>query len=121
MLEKGIVSGIQKWYFMEDRELTKRDALSWIENTLLKIQSKSTNWNTKAQINKKLVEIKKDKDINNHTKITRKDFLRKAYKYLIVNDTNIEISINYKDLQSFENKKINTIFDKENTWKDRFG
>lgn len=121
MLEKGIVSGIQKWYFMEDRELTKRDALSWIENTLLKIQSKSTNWDTKAQINKKLVEIKKDKDINNHTKITRKDFLRKAYKYLIVNDTNIEISINYKDLQSFENKKINTIFDKENTWKDRFG
>jgi hypothetical protein len=47
---------------MENRELNNKDALVWIENTLIEIKEKSTNPNTKAQIAKKLIEIKKDKN-----------------------------------------------------------
>jgi len=70
---------------MEDKELNQKDALVWIENTLIEIKEKSTNPNTRAQISKKLIEIKKDKD-RRFLKITRKKFLEKAYKYLVIND-----------------------------------
>lgn len=120
MLEKGIISWTKKWYFMEKNNLTWKDALSWIENSLVEIKGKTNNSNTKAQISKKLVEIKKDKD-RNYIPITRKKFLEKTYKYLVVNDNNVWISIKYKDLTSDFNKKANTVFDKDNTWKDKFG
>lgn len=120
MLEKWIVSGTKNWYFMEDKPLIEKDAMSWIETTLVEIKAKTTNPDTKAQITKKLMEIRRDKDRSYKT-ITRKKFLEKVHKYLIVNDNNIGISINYKDLQSRDNKIANTIFDKDNTWKDKFG
>jgi len=120
MLEKWIVSGTKKWYFMEDKELNQKDALVWIENTLIEIKEKSTNPNTRAQISKKLIEIKKDKD-RRFLKITRKKFLEKAYKYLVINDDDTWISIEYQDLLEIDNKKANRIFDKKNTWKDKFG
>jgi len=106
---------------MEEKALSSKDALAWIENTLVEIKSKTKNSNTKAQISKKLIEIKRDKDRNSHKTITRKVFLEKSYKYLVINDNNVGISINYKDLQNIDNKKANTIFDKDNTWKDKFG
>jgi len=121
MLEKGILSWTKKWYFMEKNTLNTKDALAWIENTLIEIKSKTKNSNTKAQISKKLIEIKRDKDRNSYKIITRKNFLEKSYKYLVINDNNVGISINYKDLQDIDNKKANTIFDKNNTWKDKFG
>ena len=120
MLVKGIVWWTKKWYFMQDNPLTQKEALAWIETTLIEIKNKTKNADTKAQISKKLIEIKRDKDKTYKT-ITRKMFLEKSYKYLVVNDNNVWISINYKDLQSIDNKKINTIFDKNNTWKDKFG
>jgi len=106
---------------MEKNTLNTKDALAWIENTLIEIKSKTKNSNTKAQISKKLIEIKRDKDRNSYKIITRKNFLEKSYKYLVINDNNVGISINYKDLQDIDNKKANTIFDKNNTWKDKFG
>ena len=120
MLEAWVVWGTKKWYFMENNELTQKDALIWIENTLLKIKEKSTNPNTRAQISKKIIEIQKDKD-RKYLKITRKKFLEKAHKYLVINDQDTGISIEYQDLVGVDNKKANTIFDKDNTWKDKFG
>jgi len=121
MLEKGIVSWTKQWYFMENKLLIEKDALSWIENTLIEIKAKTRKWDTKAQISKKLMEIKRDKGRKSYKNITRKTFLEKAHKYLIVNDNNVGISIDYKDLEDFDDRKANTIFDKDNTWKDKFG
>ena len=121
LLEKGVVNWTKNWYFMEKKNLTEKDALVWIENTLVEIKNNTKNRDTKAQISKKLMEIKRDKDKNSYKNITRKKFLEKAHKYLVVNDNNVGISIKYKDLQEFDNKKANTIFDKDNTWKDKFG
>jgi hypothetical protein len=73
---------------MEKRRLTQKDALAWIENTLREIKDKSVNPDTKAQIDKKLVELMKDKN-KGYAEITRKKFLEKAYKYLVINDNNV--------------------------------
>jgi hypothetical protein len=74
---------------MEDKPLTNKDALVWIENTLIEIKAKTKNSDTKAQISKKLIEIKRDNDIKSYDNITRKAFLEKAHKYLVVNDNNV--------------------------------
>jgi hypothetical protein len=73
---------------MEKRDLTQKEALVWIENTLMEIKAKTKNIDTKAQIEKKLVELKKDKN-RSYRIITRKQFLDKAYKYLVINDNNV--------------------------------
>jgi len=78
------------------------------------------NPNTRAEVAKKLIELKKDKDTS-FKQITRKQFLNKTYLYLVINDNSVSSSIEYRDLTEFDNKKANAIFDKNNTWKDKFG
>ena len=121
MLSKSIVWGTKKGYFMEKNNLSKKDAIAWIKNSLVEIKAKTKNSDTIAQINKKLIEINKDKDKNNYKDITRLEFLQKVHKYLVVNDNNIWISIKYTDLSDDYNKIANTVFDINNTWKDKFG
>ena len=120
LLEKGIVTGTKKWYFMEKSWLTQREALTWIENTLNEIKDQSTNPNTRAEVSKKLIELHKDKDTSLR-QINRKQFLNKAYLYLVINDNSVSNSLKFRDLTDRDNKKANAIFDKNNTWKDRFG
>ncbi|MCD5380456.1 peptidoglycan DD-metalloendopeptidase family protein, partial [Candidatus Gracilibacteria bacterium] len=120
LLERGIVDGTNKGYFLENSGLTEKDALVWIQNTLKEIKDQSTNPNTRAEVSKKLIELSKDKQ-KSFKQITRKQFLDKAYLYLVINDGGVKSSITYRDLADSDNKKVNAIFDKNNTWKDKFG
>ncbi len=120
MLEKWIVSSEKKWYFMQDNNLSQVDAMTWIWNTLRTIKSDSSNPEVVAQATKKLVELEKD-TLRSMQAISRKQFLDKAHKYLVVNDFWSSISIDYQDLPTVDNKKANAIFDENNTWKDKFG
>lgn len=120
LLERWIVNGTKKWYFLENSWLSQKDALVWIQNTLVEIKDKSTNSNTRAEVSKKLIELSKDRD-NSYRQITRKQFLDKAYLYLVINDPVVSNSLSFRDLADRDNKKINAIFDKNNTWKDQFG
>ncbi len=119
MLEKWVVWWINKWYFLENRELTQSDANDWIINTLIKLKSDVVDIKLRKNINNNIAILKKE-NLSKFRPITRKDFLDKAYKYLIFNKTPVQISIEYRDLDNYENKKINTIFNKNSTWKDRF-
>lgn len=119
MLESWIASSsLNQWYFLEKRSLSEKDANEWIKNTLLTIKSNTVDRNILAVINSNIDML------NNewppwYTYITRKDFLDKVYKYLVFNKTS-EVSIKYRDLPTVDNIKANSIFDKTNTWKDRF-
>jgi peptidoglycan hydrolase-like protein with peptidoglycan-binding domain len=118
MLKNGIVDGINKWYFLEKRELTKIDALDWIKNTLLVMKNNTWDNEIRKKIDTNIALIDKESP-SKFEAVNRKEFLEKVYTYLVF-DKNIEISINYKDLDEIYNKKANTVFDENNTWKDQF-
>ncbi len=119
MIKQDIVATtINKWYFQEKNWLTEKEWVDWIKNTLIKMKEESWDKNIIAIINSNLVELNKEK-VSSFTSITRKDFLNKAYKYLVLNKSSV-VSIVYKDLEKDDNKKANSIFDKKNTWKDKF-
>ncbi len=118
MLKTGIVDGINKWYFLEKRELNQSDALAWIKNSLVVMKDSTWDNTIRKNIDTNIALLEKENP-SKYSSITRKDFLEKVYSYLVF-DNNIEISINYKDLDDAYNKKANTVFDEENTWKDQF-
>ncbi len=120
MLEQWIANGVNQWYFLEDRWLNELDALTWIENALVKIKTKVYDTETTKIINNNLEEIKKSKQIANKYKIvTRLNFLNISYKYLVL-DTNNSTKKVYKDIDNETSIKIAKIFDDQTTWKDQF-
>lgn len=118
MLRKWIVTWINKWYFLQDRELTETDALEWISQALISLKETTTDIKKLALINDRLNRIQKE-DVSKFNSITRKWFLDKVYEYLVFEDAPY-VSITYKDLTNSENKKINAIFDENTTWKEQF-
>lgn len=120
MLEQWIADWVNKWYFMENRWLTQRDWLIWIENSLLKIQKKVYDKQTNDIISKKINDIKLEKQTASRTKIiTRLDFMNLSYKYLVTNTETISKKV-YKDVDDDTSKKLSKIFDENTTWKDQF-
>lgn len=121
MIEKWVVTWINKWYFLENKDLTEYDAYLWIKNSLISLNSQSGGTNTKDTINKNLQEVNtKLNSVSKYNSITRWEFLALNYKYLIINPNTVEISKTYRDLTETENKLANYVFNK-NTWKDQFG
>ncbi len=120
MLKAWVVDWVNSGYFLETRNVTWEDTLSWIENSLQNIIQNSTDKNILPQAKKNLVEVKRDK-LMLTKELTRKEFLDKAYKYLVFSKNSVKISINYSDLTKEDNIKANAIFDKNNTWRDQFG
>ncbi len=117
MLKENIVWGINKWYFLQNRDLTWKDALIWIENALEKLKQNSIDNSVKNTINQKILLLRWEK-IKKYKPINRKDFLELSYKYLIFDNSKWYVS-NYRDLDSNLNKKAWVVF-WENTWKDQF-
>jgi BMFP domain-containing protein YqiC len=72
------------------------------------------------KIDNNIKELTK-KRVSRFNIISREEFLDLSYKYLVFNQNNYEVSIKYRDLENKDNLKANAIFDKNNTWKDRFG
>jgi fructose-1,6-bisphosphatase len=98
--------------------LNSKEAIAWIKSTLNRVKAKTVDKNILAVINSNLKMIEQEK-IDSINSITRKDFLEKVYKYLVLNK-DVQVSIKYRDLSSDDNKKANSIFDAQNTWKDKF-
>jgi hypothetical protein len=103
---------------LEKRAMTEKEAVTWIKDTLTAIKKDAVDKNVIAIINSNIEVINKE-TVSSFNPITRKDFLDKAYKYLVFNKSP-QVSITYRDLENEDNKKANTIFDKTNTWKDKF-
>lgn len=121
-LEQWITSWISKWYFLENRELTEFDAYTWIKSSLNELKLQNVDQSTKNKIDTNITEINsKLKSASKYNWITRWQFLALTYKYLIINQSNVEIVKTYKDLSSDENKIVNYVFNKNTTWKDQFG
>gem|GEM_PF-706756 len=98
--------------------MTEKEAIDWIKNTLVSIKKDTVDRNILSVIDTNITAINKETP-SSFNPITRKDYLDKVYKYLVFNKTS-QVSITYRDLENEDNKKANTIFDKETTWKDRF-
>ena len=120
MLENWVVDWINKWYFLEDRELTEKDAIAWINNSLEKIQKETIDPNISKKINENLVRLNTLKTkASKFNTITRQDFLDLSYTYLVFNENSL-ISRTYLDLDETQELKTSNIFDNKNTWKDQF-
>lgn len=121
MLEQWIADWVNKWYFLENRWLSQKDALTWIENALTKIQKKVYDNQTNTIIKNSLNDIKIAKQTASKSKtITRLDLLNLSYKYLVLN-TEWNGKKTYKDIDDTTSKKLAKIFDEQTTWKDQFG
>ena len=121
LLSKWVIWGINKWYFLDDREITKLDSLTWIQNALYEYQDQATTANTAYKIAKNISEIETAKSkVWRFDTITRKDLLEYTYKYLVFEDsTNIHVK-NYKDLDDDQNLLASYVLNNK-TWKDKFG
>ncbi len=119
VIKKGIIPTLSKGSFMEDKELTESDALDWIRNTLVFLKKNSQDSTLTKKIDYKITQVEKEEGSKFNT-ITRKGFLEKTYQYLVFDEPAFK-TIEYKDLSSDENLKANSVFDKENTWRDQFG
>lgn len=121
MLWEWIVDWINQWYFLQDRWLTQRDAFTWIQNALIRLEDEVYDTETKNIIEANLTKIEKAKPYSSRTKIiTREDFLNLSYEYLVFN-TNNSWKVEYKDIDSETATKLAKIFDENTTWKDQFG
>lgn len=120
LLSTGVIWGINKWYFLGDRDITEQDALTWIQNALYEYQDQATTADTAYKIAKNINEIEaKKKKIWRFDTITRKDLLEYTYEYLVFEDSaNIHVK-SYKDLNDDENFLASYVLNNK-TWKDKF-
>ncbi len=119
LLEKWIVWGISRWYFLEDRELSHYDANEWIKNTLVSLKDSTNSPWQKAQIQERIDKLSKQ-NVSEYSYLSRRGFLELATEKLVFDDVIPEVTIEYRDLNDDENKRANLAFDSSNTWKDRF-
>lgn len=106
-----------RWYFMQEQSLNEYDAVSWIKNALSSITSSSAS--TKQDIDYRLNEVNQLlKTASKTKKLSRVDLLNLVSQYLIF-DVNNATSITYKDLNSQQNTLANSVFNKNETWKEQ--
>jgi len=107
--------------FLENRWLTQRDAITWIENALIKMNDNVYDNESKNIIEKNLKDIEKVKPYSSRTKVlSREEFLDLNYKYLVIEDIDTW-QVEYRDIDTDTSQKLSKIFDENTTWKDQFG
>ncbi len=119
MLKKWVVDWIDNWYFLQDNWLTQLEWINWIKNTLEVMKDNTNSKTAKSKIDKNLKELESFK-AKRFEELSREEFLKLSYKYLIIEDTWSKNSIKYIDLENRDNEIANAIFNKNSTWKDRF-
>lgn len=119
-LKNDIVTNWIKWYFLENKNITEYDSNLWTRNTLNKLRSETYDSDLKNKINENLKILITESNSKNKT-ITRKKFLEKSYKYLVLNDITSWNLKYYKDLDDDLNRKAYSLFWESLTWKDQFG
>ena len=121
MLQAWVVDGLNKWYFLEDRELSQSDGFAWIENALEHIKETSNDSSVISEVESDLVEIRNAQSkASKFTKLSRQDFLNLVYEYTIYHN-NRNISIDYRDMDGTDEQRANAVLSNSNTWKDQFG
>ncbi len=121
LLSKGVIWWINKWYFLDDRDITKVDSLTWIQNALYEYQDQATTANTAYKIAQNISDIEKVKSkVWRFDTVTRKDLLEYTYKYLVFEDSNNIHVKDYRDLNKDENLLASYVLNNK-TWKDKFG
>jgi len=114
---KNSITDINSWYFLEDRVISERDAMSWVRNLLIyKRENAKTNLE-KQKYSSKLVEASKFR-WSLSKKMTRLWMLNLIWKY-VPWEYRLDW-IYYRDLTSEQNITANLIFNTKYTWKDRF-
>lgn len=119
MIQSWIITNLIRGAFMEHNELTESDALNWIKNTLVFMKSKTQDTLILSKIESRLT-MADNEETSKYNTITRGTFLEKTYEYLNFQDHPIK-TIEYKDLSGGQNTRVNSVFDKNNTWRDQFG
>ena len=121
MLEIWVVDWINKWYFLENRWLTQRDAFWWVENALYIMKKDVYDIETRQIIENNITKVKKAIPYSSRTKVvTRKEFLDLTNKYLVT-DQNNKGKVEYRDIDNDTRIKLANTFDENTTWKDQFG
>ncbi|MDD3793568.1 MAG: M23 family metallopeptidase [Candidatus Gracilibacteria bacterium] len=121
MIEKGVATGINKGYFLENRDLTEYDSYVWVKNSLVSLNNQTTDTKVKTKIenNIKDINIQLNK-ASKYTSINRGQFLAMTYKYLVINQENNNTTKKYRDLTETENKLATYVLGNK-TFKDQFG
>jgi len=121
MLEKWVATWINKGYFLENRDLTEYDAYLWVKNSLVSLNTQTTDTKVKTKITSNIKDIETEmKKAWKYTSINRWQFLAMTYKYLIINQENSQTTKKYRDLTEAENKLASFILWSK-TFKDQFG
>lgn len=105
-IENSLTTGVKKWYFLEDRALTEDQAVSWLKNVALK--------NRDSDMYKALL----NENIQLWTELNRKDFLALLETYMGWEE--VSSVIQYKDLESEDEKRVAMVLWENYRWKDSF-
>jgi len=120
-LESWVTDGVQRGYFLEEKNLSEYDANIWIKNALTEAKEKTSDITTKGKISQKILQISTNL-WSTRKDITREEFLDKALEYLVLDDSLIwNGSIDYRDLEPDQDRKASVLFNQNTTWKDKFG
>ena len=121
LLSQSVADWVNKWYFLEDRDITKLDTLIWIENALNEYKGDAMNGNISDKIDTNINFVQNlQSNTSKFTTISRNDFLNLTYEFLVF-DNSTDVSLkNYKDLDNLSNIKASYVLN-NTTWKDQFG
>lgn len=107
-LMKGTVDWIDRWYFMQDKELSELDAKNWL------LASMRQSWKSDEEIQKLKYE-----PASKYTKVTRWEFLELVDEYL-GNEMRSGEKREYKDLDENGQIAVATLLWTNYEWKDNF-
>lgn len=111
-----IPTWINKWYFLQDRELTQEDGVNFIKNSLSYLSSKCSNQTCKSLISEYKIALSKAPS-SRYEKLSRYEFAELIEKYLPISyNWNYMV---YRDLDEKEQEVVKKVL-KWETWKDKF-
>lgn len=117
-LKKAIATWLNKWYFLEDRDLSKMDWINFIKNAIKYNLKKCDNSECRVKYNKNLILIRKENN-SKFSYFTRWEFLEKIWEYIILDRYDKKDFIAFRDI-NIEQLAITKNLLKNNTFKDSF-
>ena len=111
-------SWINKWYFLQDRELNREDWINFLKNTIEYKISKCQNDICKNEYFKNIALISKLSN-DKYSYFTREEFIALIWEYFVLEEYNWNDYMQFRDLNEKLQNYSKNIF-KKNTWKDYF-
>ncbi len=115
-----IVTWISKWYFLQDRDLSTLDWISFVKNLLnYKLLKCGSDANCRNKYLESISSIQSEQT-SKYEYFTRWEFLNLIWKYVPLNEYTLWDNIVFRDLDENMQKYAKNIL-KNNTWQDYFG